>query len=399
MLERLESRRLLSATQAPGTNVVEVSGTDAHDFITVTRRRGELLVTLGGQQFTFDASQVELVTIFGGGGSDRILASRGGVRLSVDGEAGDDVIIGGTGDDLIAGGSGNDSIQGNRGNDTLQGGDGGDSSLGGAGNDTLIDESGEDYLAGASGNDYFEDRDGRGVAIGGPGFDSALVFAERFRTVGVESVTFAPGAVNPAAEPMIHLYANRAANGLVTVFVEATHLESGFDTQFGTARRFGTRFEAPVIGLDVAPDPAAPRTPVVQVETQPYELGRLAPGTYTFNVLSRGQVRGTIQIGVTETGLTPETPTAPGPNGPGTVNRAKRAQGTVTGPGGGSGGGGGGGGGSVVGGGFDSQLGSGFDLGPDGENVFRPTGSRPNAGIGSSSRPGVGVSTIPLMFR
>ena len=47
-------------------------------------------------------------------------------------------------------------------------------------------------------------------ASGGAGVDTATVFAERYRTVGIENINFAPGAVNPAADPQIHLYAARA---------------------------------------------------------------------------------------------------------------------------------------------------------------------------------------------
>ena len=346
MFDTLEPRRLMSATHNVEANVVTVSGTDADDLVTIARRRGELTVSLNGQPFAFDASRVQRVEVFGGAGDDRINGTRSDLPLVANGEDGDDRILSGAGADTLSGGAGADLILGRAGDDTFAGDDGDDAIHGGAGNDAFVDTAGEDLLAGNAGNDTFEDRDGRGAASGGAGVDTATVFAERYRTVGVENINFAPGAVNPAADPQFHLYATRAADGVVRVFVEATHLESGFEKEFGPARRIGTRFQASVAGVDVAPDPAAPRTPVVDVDTQPYELGRLAPGVYRFDVLSpRGDaVRATLTFGVTATGLTPETPAAPGPSGPGTVLPPKRVRGSVTGPGLGGGNGGGGGG-------------------------------------------------------
>ena len=338
MIERLEHRRLLSATMNADARTVEVLGTEGDDTIFVTSQGTQVVVTLGGTRHAFDASQVDLVRVLAGGGNDRVSGLRADVRLDVNGEAGNDLVIGGTAGDTLAGGAGRDSINGRDGDDTLNGDGGNDALAGGAGDDALLDTAGEDRLLGGAGNDTFEDRDGRGVASGGPGADTATVFADRYRVTGVENVNRAPGSVDPAADPSVHLYARRGDNGAVTVFVEATHNVSGFDRLFGPVRRRGAAYEVLVAGVDVAADPAAPRTPVVDVETQPYELGRLAPGTYTFTAVSpTGQPRGTLQFGVTPTGLTPETPTEPGPNGSGPVLPPQRGAGTVTGPGGGSG--------------------------------------------------------------
>lgn len=336
MFERLEPRRLLSATINDPERTVEVLGTEGNDVIFVTSQGSELIVTLRGVRHAFDAPRVDLVRISAGGGNDRISALRADVRLEINGEAGNDVIVGGSLDDTLSGGAGRDAVHGRDGDDILQGDEDGDVLVGGAGDDTLLDTAGADRLLGGAGNDHFEDRDGRGVISGGAGADTATVFAERSRIVGVESVNFARGSVDPAADPSIHLYARRADDGAVTVFVEATHLQSGFDRVFGQVRRRGAGYEVEVGGVDVAANPADPREQVVTVETQPYELGRLAPGAYTFTVVSpRGEVRGTLEFEVTTTGLAADTPTEPGPNGAGAVLAPKRGTGTVTGPGGG----------------------------------------------------------------
>ena len=371
MFQPLEPRRLLSAPPVhnPDTNVVTVSGTDADDFITITHRGNDLLVTLGGERFAFDAGAVERVEVFGGGGDDRIIGTRADVTLAVFGEAGNDVIFGSAADDELAGGTGRDRIFGRDGNDALAGDEGDDYLVGGDGDDVLADSAGNDFLTGNGGDDTFEDRDGRGTAVGGAGADRATRFNDRYRIVGVESVDFAPGVTDPAAAaPQLHLYVQWAADGLVTVFVEATHLQSGFEKAFGPAHRIGTRFETTVRGIDVAPDPTAPRDAVTEVDTQPYVLGRLDPGTYTFNVRTpgRGDALAALTFVVTADGLPADTPNAPTAAGPGTVLGSQRVRGSVTGP-------------------------AGDDGGPTAGPARQDT---PTLGIGNGFLPRMGVSTL-----
>lgn len=59
-------------------------------------------------------------------------------------------------DNLIMGGVGSNSLSGENGNDTLMGGDGSDTLMGGNGNDTLIGGSGNDTLIGGRGHDSFQ---------------------------------------------------------------------------------------------------------------------------------------------------------------------------------------------------------------------------------------------------
>ncbi|MBI3496133.1 MAG: tandem-95 repeat protein [Proteobacteria bacterium] len=85
------------------------------------------------------------VTIDGGAGNDVLMGNQGA-----------DVIDGGTGNDYLFGASGNDTLRGGDGNDTLDGGFGADSIDGGAGNDTGIIVGGQsagDVYDGGSGSD------------------------------------------------------------------------------------------------------------------------------------------------------------------------------------------------------------------------------------------------------
>jgi len=94
-----------------------------------------------------NAEATDSLVINGLGGDDHISASTlpaGIIKLTIDGGAGDDVILGGAGDDTLAGGDGDDFIDGNRGNDVA---------FLGAGNDVFQWDPGD-------GSDIIEGQDG-----------------------------------------------------------------------------------------------------------------------------------------------------------------------------------------------------------------------------------------------
>lgn len=118
-----------------------------------------------------------------------VVKSNAGLRL--DGNALDNVLIGGAGgdslyghggDDFINGRSGNDEIHGGDGNDRLFGGPGNDVIEGGAGNDQLYGGDGDDFLCGGPGDDFIDggagkDRicsEGTATIRGGLGNDTFL---------------------------------------------------------------------------------------------------------------------------------------------------------------------------------------------------------------------------------
>ena len=87
------------------------------------------------------------LVFFGGNGADSFDASlaTGGVRLN--GNGGNDVLIGGSANDTLNGGSGSDELIGNAGNDRVNGQGGtGDTLDGGDGNDTLNGGIGNDLI-------------------------------------------------------------------------------------------------------------------------------------------------------------------------------------------------------------------------------------------------------------
>lgn len=102
-------------------------------------------------------------TLDGGAGDDLVVGQAGDDTLH--GGAGDDVLSGRQGNDFASGGADNDQVNGDAGDDFLRGGEGDDALSGGDGNDILLGEGGIDALAGDAGRD---------VLIGGRQGDQLL---------------------------------------------------------------------------------------------------------------------------------------------------------------------------------------------------------------------------------
>src|SRR6266566_285277 len=134
-IEQLESRQLLAASLAGG--VLTVAGTNRADNIRVTRAGANIVVHVNRGTQRFAAASVKSVVINAGDGNDRVNVTKAIANVSIDGGAGNDVLLGGGGADLITGGAGNDIIKGRSGNDQMYGGAGNDKLFGGAGNDTI----------------------------------------------------------------------------------------------------------------------------------------------------------------------------------------------------------------------------------------------------------------------
>lgn len=122
-------------------------------------------------------------SIVGGAGDDTLTGSAL-FPNNLDGQDGNDLIVGGAGNDRIFGGNGNDlilagvgddDIFGQVGDDTIFGGAGNDSLRGGEGNDLLCGDSGSDFMDGFSGNDVLLANDGEADTVhGGTGIDVIL---------------------------------------------------------------------------------------------------------------------------------------------------------------------------------------------------------------------------------
>ncbi|HWU20683.1 MAG TPA: InlB B-repeat-containing protein, partial [Nocardioides sp.] len=97
-----------------------------------------------------------------------------GLRATIVGTKGADVLHGTSGRDVIWAGAGNDRVAGLGGADMICGGDGNDRIDGGAGNDVLSGGTGRDRLYGEGGRDLLLGGAGTDLLDGGPGRDRIL---------------------------------------------------------------------------------------------------------------------------------------------------------------------------------------------------------------------------------
>lgn len=120
-------------------------------------------------------------TLLGGLGNDTIDGQGGRDRL--EGDIGDDLLIGGGTQDVILGGFGNDTILAAGGDDRLNGTQGDDSVDAGGGNDLITVNGGADTILGGLGNDTINmalsDDGASAIVQGGEGDDSVLFNATR----------------------------------------------------------------------------------------------------------------------------------------------------------------------------------------------------------------------------
>ena len=123
----------------PTTGALTVNGTANADTIYVSLSGATLTAQLNGTKLTFSNTAVKSIIVNGGDGNDFIAIGAGVRGTTVNGGVGNDSIIGGTGPDNLNGGDGNDFIS------SLNGIK--DSVTGGAGTDILhgdaIDQKGD----------------------------------------------------------------------------------------------------------------------------------------------------------------------------------------------------------------------------------------------------------------
>lgn len=137
---------------------------------TQPNRRGVIRGTSGNDVII---SLKRKVTVFGGGGNDRICTGRGNDYIASG--TGNDLVDAGGGADRVASGTGSDYMNGRSGNDRLDGGvTGSDTLVGGGGTDVLRGgEDSPDYLFGGAGGDALEGGNGDqpDLLVGGGGAD------------------------------------------------------------------------------------------------------------------------------------------------------------------------------------------------------------------------------------
>lgn len=200
LVESLEGRRvpagLVQINFDPGTQTVDIEGSPNDDKIVLSSNQnpnsplyGLLYVngipvvdpSSGKAAFWGENTKdnAEHIIVHGNGGDDLIKATGLEVAdpsddsVELDGDGGNDTIIGGGNDEIINGGAGADSLEGGGGNDTIHGGGGDDQIFGGAGDDWLYGDGGSDYVDGGSGVDHGD---------GGSGVDTVKLSRTEYYT-------------------------------------------------------------------------------------------------------------------------------------------------------------------------------------------------------------------------
>lgn len=163
-----------AATTSTGVRCTIV-GTSGADVLRGTSHR-DVICGRGGSDVIYARSGNDLVD--GGGGNDRIYGSYGTDKLlggtgrdSIRGEAGADVLYGGPSSDYLYGGTSDDTLRGGSGNDQIQGDDGHDQIYGEADPDTINGGTGWDVLYGGTGGDRILGGKGNDRAYGGDNAD------------------------------------------------------------------------------------------------------------------------------------------------------------------------------------------------------------------------------------
>ncbi|MFM9962802.1 MAG: beta strand repeat-containing protein [Planctomycetaceae bacterium] len=181
------TRGLATITATTLIQSVTVNGLFGNDTITVGNLSGVVPTVLtinggdGDDGLFANGANIDRVRLFlnGENGNDSIVGSNGNDRITggagndlANGGAGNDSITGQTGNDILSGGLGNDSISAGDGTDFVTGQEGDDSLDGGAGNDTIKGHEGNDTLQGQAGDDLINGMEGDDSILGGSGQDS-----------------------------------------------------------------------------------------------------------------------------------------------------------------------------------------------------------------------------------
>lgn len=172
-----------------GSLRISETGSDTSTNLVRATEEIEIRAGSGKDEFRIEnlsgVPDLDILTIDGEAGDDIIVATRldPGIRLIARGGSGNDIVFGGTANDVLFGedgrdqllaGDGNDLISGGAGNDIMVAGNGNDVLLGGDGNDIMIAGAGNDILLGGDGNDVLDGGAGTDFIDGGAGADSAI---------------------------------------------------------------------------------------------------------------------------------------------------------------------------------------------------------------------------------
>jgi Ca2+-binding RTX toxin-like protein len=182
-VETLESRTLFAATPPVATivqagGVIDVVGTKKADDIHVRLSADLANVEVahnGALLGTYALSSVTLVRVDAGKGHDHVHVDASVlVSTNLNGNVGNDILVGGGANDTLLGFAGKDNLSGGEGNDQLDGGAAPDVLTGGNGADNIAGGHGLDIIDGGAGADTITGGKGRDSLTGGTEADVFL---------------------------------------------------------------------------------------------------------------------------------------------------------------------------------------------------------------------------------
>jgi len=165
------------ANAPSGQTIIDSNGTGAFENITFNNPTTSLTVNAGDGTNAITVEPLEAgftgtLTVNAGGGNDTVDANMVNFAVTLNGEAGNDVLTGSAFGDSITGGLGTDNIVAGAGNDFIQGGDDNDTIDGGAGADNASGDGGQDLITGGTENDTLDGGAGDDIITGDAGNDS-----------------------------------------------------------------------------------------------------------------------------------------------------------------------------------------------------------------------------------
>ena len=228
LIGSLEPRRLFAATVTEA-GALEITGSDGNDRIRVSRRGDSVVVREKRQVSRFAASGVQSVSVFAMDGNDRVDCRSVDLPCRINGQHGNDVLVGGRADDRLDGGGGNDRL------------------FGSAGRDRLTDARGDDRHSGGPDDDVLVDHSGTNRFTGGRGADLGAYLDGQTRTASVEttSPTVAPTPVQPHAASATAVVRPDSSGAWLT-HVTVNLPGSGYAVAFGSLTRSGSQFTLPI---------------------------------------------------------------------------------------------------------------------------------------------------------
>jgi len=172
------------------TTALTVSGSDRASVGAVTATSIDasgMTAAATGTTFNMTVAPTSVVTVTGSEGADTL---RGDAKSTINGNGGNDIIVGGTGNDTLNGGAGKDNITLGTGSDTVNGGAGNDTIVA-AGNLTALDK-----VDGGDGTDTLSATNASLVALQGLTISEANTFNTSFNSIETLQVTDAMDSTN-----------------------------------------------------------------------------------------------------------------------------------------------------------------------------------------------------------